>query len=270
MQIVYRPRKDGPSKMSLSHGLDSTSSLRLDKDPRWAKEVRKVQLYSYWSPVLGADVSAARSAGVSNPGTARLRCSGLLAPRPRKATVACSMPAPVFSRVARERKFSTLSLRSAVESGSFSTAERSERVENFLFCAIRDHAGAMPPRGASRPEPSRYAAPRSDHVSTARSRSASTLPSVPDLLAPSWVLCSQCELSFVLFGLPPPPPTPSPIFGPWFWHCMSHFPAILLSITPLSLASTTCTPKHHIIAPLGGRPRGSTGVCVSSWSLWGA
>ena len=35
------------------------------------------------------------------------------------ATVPCSMPASVYSRVARKRKFSTLSLRSAVENGSF-------------------------------------------------------------------------------------------------------------------------------------------------------
>ena len=52
--------------------------------------------------------------------TTRLRGSGLLAPRRRMATIACSMPASVYSRVARKRKFSTLSLRSAVENGSFS------------------------------------------------------------------------------------------------------------------------------------------------------
>ena len=37
-----------------------------------------------------------------------------------KASVACSMPASVYSRVAGKRKVSTLSLRSAVENGSFS------------------------------------------------------------------------------------------------------------------------------------------------------
>ena len=37
------------------------------------------------------------------------------------ATVACSMPASVYSRVARKREFSTLSLRSAVENGSIET-----------------------------------------------------------------------------------------------------------------------------------------------------
>ena len=51
--------------------------------------------------------------------TARLRGSGLLAPRRRMATIACSMPASVYSGVVRKRKFSTLSLRSAVENGSF-------------------------------------------------------------------------------------------------------------------------------------------------------
>ena len=55
--------------------------------------------------------------------TTRLRGSGLLAPRRRMATIACSMPASVYSRVARKRKFSTLSLRSAVENGSFSKIE---------------------------------------------------------------------------------------------------------------------------------------------------
>ena len=40
------------------------------------------------------------------------------------ATIACSMPASVYSRVARKREFSTLSLRSAVENGSFSRLAR--------------------------------------------------------------------------------------------------------------------------------------------------
>ena len=94
-----------------------------------------MRLYSCWSATRSADVSAAHSADVPaahsadvpaahsadvpDPGTARLRSSGLLAPRHRMATVACSMPASVCSRVARKRKFSTLSLRSAVENGSF-------------------------------------------------------------------------------------------------------------------------------------------------------
>ena len=55
-----------------------------------------------------------------HPGTARLRGSGLLAPRHRMATVPCSMSDSVYSHVARKRKFSTFSLRSAVENGSFS------------------------------------------------------------------------------------------------------------------------------------------------------
>ena len=63
--------------------------------------------------LLRADVSSAA-------GTARLHGSGLLAPRHCMATVACSMPASVYLRVTRKRKFSTLSLRSAVKNGSFS------------------------------------------------------------------------------------------------------------------------------------------------------
>ena len=74
------------------------------------------------SAACSADVSAACSADICNPGTARLRGSGLLAPWHRMATVACLMPASVCSCIARKRKFSTLSLRSAVENGSFSPA----------------------------------------------------------------------------------------------------------------------------------------------------
>ena len=96
----WRPRL-GENRGGWVGKLDSTSSLRLEKDPRWAREVGNVRLYSCHSR------------------TARLRGSGLLAPRRRMATIACSMPASVYSRVARKRKFSTLSLRSAVENGSF-------------------------------------------------------------------------------------------------------------------------------------------------------
>ena len=66
-----------------------------------------------------------------HPGTMRLRGSGLLAPRHRMATVACSMPASVYLRVARKRKFSTLSIRSAVENGSICLGVR------FALCIIK-------------------------------------------------------------------------------------------------------------------------------------
>ena len=77
-----------------------------------------MRLHSSWFAARSADVSSARSADVSDPGTARVCGSGLLAPWHRMATVGWSMPASVYSRVAR--KISTLSLRSAVENGSFS------------------------------------------------------------------------------------------------------------------------------------------------------
>ena len=67
-------------------------------------------------------------------GTVRLRGSGLLAPRHHMATIACSMPAFVYSRVARKRKFSTLSLRSAVENGS--TLSLRSAVENGSFSIL--------------------------------------------------------------------------------------------------------------------------------------
>ena len=44
--------------------LDSTSSLRLDKDPRWAREVRDVRLYSHWSSALRRDIWAPRACAV--------------------------------------------------------------------------------------------------------------------------------------------------------------------------------------------------------------
>ena len=52
-----------------------------------------------------------------------------------KASVACSMPASVYSRVARKRKISTLSLRSAVENGSFPKAIHTNR--HSLWSAFR-------------------------------------------------------------------------------------------------------------------------------------
>ena len=68
----------------------------------------------------GALMCLPRAADVSDPGIVRLRGSGLvlLAPWHRMATVTSLMPASVYSHVAR-KKISTLSLRSAVENGSF-------------------------------------------------------------------------------------------------------------------------------------------------------
>ena len=65
-------------------------------------------------------MSAAHTADVSNPVTACLGGSGLSVPWHRMATASCSMLASVSSRVTRKRKFSTLSLRSAVENSSYS------------------------------------------------------------------------------------------------------------------------------------------------------
>ena len=64
------------------------------------------------------------------------RGSGLLAPRRRMATIACSMPASVYSRLARKRNFSTLSLRSAVENGSYSC----RICQVFTFFFIEEHS----------------------------------------------------------------------------------------------------------------------------------
>ena len=56
-----------------------------------------MRLYSCWC--------AARSADVSDPGKARLRGSELLAPWHRMATVACSMPASVYSALRGKENF---------------------------------------------------------------------------------------------------------------------------------------------------------------------
>ena len=58
-----------------------------------------MRLYSCWSATRSADVSAAHSADVPDPGTACLRSSGLLAPRHCMATVACLMPASMCSQL---------------------------------------------------------------------------------------------------------------------------------------------------------------------------
>ena len=55
------------------------------------------------------------------------------------ATIACSMPASMYSRVARKREFSTLSLCSAVENGSFSAVITVRQIANTgpLKCTLQ-------------------------------------------------------------------------------------------------------------------------------------
>ena len=60
LTLTHNFRDRGPrigEKRGRVGKLDSTSSLRLDKDPRWAREVRDVRLYSCWSSAR-ADVSS--------------------------------------------------------------------------------------------------------------------------------------------------------------------------------------------------------------------
>ena len=81
---------------------------------------RDVRFHSCWSSARSADVFAMRSADVSDWGTARLLGSGQFAPRHRTATVACSMPASVYSRVAQKKKIFTSFTSCSRENGSFS------------------------------------------------------------------------------------------------------------------------------------------------------
>ena len=89
--------------------LDSTSSLRLDKDPRCAQEVRDVRLYSRWPSARSADVSE-RAPHI---------CTVLDGWRQgiawqRSPVDACFR---VFARCTKKKIFN-YSLRSAVENGS--------------------------------------------------------------------------------------------------------------------------------------------------------
>ena len=102
-------------------GWSSWTAQALFAWTRTHDEPRKAEAYGYIAAgLLSAAMTCLLCAALTcHLGTPRLGGSGLLAPRHRMATVACSMPASVYSRVARKRKFSTLSVRSAVENGSF-------------------------------------------------------------------------------------------------------------------------------------------------------
>ena len=141
------------------------------------------------------------------------------------------------------------------ENEPFSTAERSERVENFLFCATREYTEAGIEQGivamrrlaANCPDP-RKRAVREWHVNTQETGSYITersrlpglivghCPSEESLCCPAWT---------------PPPPSFSQILGPRSLKCVSYFLVfalqryvIIRSITSLSLATTTWTPEH--------------------------
>ena len=89
--------------------LDSTSSLRLDKDPRWAREVGNVRFYSCRSSVCWRVIHAPRACTV-------LGCW-------RQGVAWQQSPAwcllPCIRALREKENFLTLSLRSAVENGSF-------------------------------------------------------------------------------------------------------------------------------------------------------
>ena len=157
------------------------------------------------------------------------------------------MPASVYSRVARKGKFSTLSLRSAVENGSFSQTatpvanifERSERVENFLFRPMRELTEAgieqatvvMRCHGANSPEPRRRAVPGSNTSALCEADTSALCAADQQLFnrtsLTSWAhrgsLSKRREL--VLSSLP----TPTPLFFADYWPPVSKV-ACLISL----------------------------------------
>ena len=137
----------------------------------------------------------------------------------------------------------------------FSTAERSERVENFLFRATREYteAGieqatvAMRCLGANSLEPRRRVVQKW-YVSVQKTSSYITAR----LWLPGLIVgpCPR-EESLCCPACPPPPPFFSPILGHWSLKLRVSFPCIcsppvciIRSVTSLSLAKTTWTPEH--------------------------
>ena len=137
----------------------------------------------------------------------------------------------------------------------FSTAERSERVENFLFRATREYAEAgieqaivaMWRLGANSPEP-RKRVVREWHVSTQKTGSYITERSrLPGLIVgpcPSEesLCCPACPPAAPLFFADSRPPVYK--VSVLFPCICSPTVCIIRSITSLSLATTTWTPEH--------------------------
>ena len=161
----------------------------------------------------------------------------------------------------------------------FSMAERSERVENFLFRATREYteAGieqatvAMQCHGANSPEPSRRAVPERTRQRCAQQtrqrcalKTSSYAPPWPEFIVdpcPSEesLCCPACQPPF------------SPILRPRSLKFRVSFPCICSppvcitrSVTSLSLATTTCTPEHPIFFSTWRRP----GQSWSKRRLW--
>ena len=127
----------------------------------------------------------------------------------------------------------------------FSTAERSERVENFLFHATRKYteAGieqatvAMRCHGANSPEPHRHVVPESD---TSALRAADQQLHKHTSLA-SWAHHGSFVQAkrYCAVQLAHPPHPLSPILGPRSLSCVSHFLVFALHLYVLYVQS------HH-------------------------
>ena len=154
------------------------------------------------------------------------------------------------------RRFSCLSQEektALLENEPFSTAERSERVENFLFRATRKYMEAGIEQrclGANSPEPRRRAV-LWWHVSAQKTSSyINAHPWLPGLIVgpcPSEesLCCPGCPPPpFSSPILPPPPPPPVSKLCVSFPCICSPPVCIIRSVTSLSLATTTWTPEH--------------------------
>ena len=136
----------------------------------------------------------------------------------------------------------------------FSTAERSERVENFLFRTTRNtrkqaSSKRLLPGDALAPTAQNRASTRCVNDTSAHRRPQLYNRTFPTSRAHRGSLSKRREL--VLSSLPTRPPLFSPSLGPQSLTLRVSFPCIcsppvciICSVTSLSLATTTWTPEH--------------------------
>ena len=133
------------------------------------------------------------------------------------------------------------------ENEPFSTAERSERVENFLFRATREYMAASIEQAtdALAPTVQNRAVTRCPNVTHERRRPAAIKPHVSDFPGASLVLAQAKRACAVQLAHPPPPPLFADSRLRVSFPCICSPPVcIIRSVTSLSLTTTTWTPEH--------------------------
>ena len=129
------------------------------------------------------------------------------------------------------------------ENEPFSTTDRSERVEKFLFRATRE--------SISRPEPRRCAAPGSCHVSAAwRAAEQQVCNLAPQRRVPI-VGPSSNWMKLCAVQLPPPPPPPTFTDSRLLVElCVTYSPVVLFTYSCHTQFHhfTSCIPQQHLIS----------------------